>query len=31
MPSQGDVDATVDEEVAAKKWASRKEEPEYVI
>jgi len=25
------VEATLDEEVAAEKWAARKEEPEYVI
>lgn len=29
--SQGDVEATLDEEVAAEKWAGKKEEPEYVI
>jgi general stress protein 26 len=28
---QGTVEATLDEEVAAEKWSSRKEEPEYVI
>jgi hypothetical protein len=28
---QGDVEATLDEDVAAEKWAGKKEEPEYVI
>lgn len=31
MHSQGTVEATLDEEVAAEKWAGKKEEPEYVI
>lgn len=31
LHSQGTVEATLDEEVAAEKWAGKKEEPEYVI
>lgn len=31
MCMQGEVEATIDEAVAAQKWSDRKEEPEYVI
>jgi len=29
--TQGEVDATIDEAVAAVKWSGKKEDPEYVI